>query len=81
MSSFDIQFDKVQELKKNVAKLKMMYVSTQKELEKETKVLQDTCQHEFIKEPDGDYHKPGYYYICKKCDYFTMYNPIYLNKN
>ena len=49
----------------------------QKELEKETKSLQNVCQHEFIRESDGDYHKPGYYYTCKKCDYFTRYNPKY----
>lgn len=77
MSSFELQFEKVQELKKNVAKLRMMYISTQKELEKETKSLQNICQHEFIKESDGDYHKPGYYYTCKRCDYFTRYNPKY----
>lgn len=81
MSSFDLQFDKVQQLKKDVARVRMMYISLQKEFEKETKVLQEICNHEFIKESDGDYHKPGYYYTCKKCDYFTMYNPIYLNKN
>lgn len=77
MSTYDIQFDKVQELKKNVVKLRMMYISTKHELEKETKMLQDICQHEFIRESDGDYHKPGYYYTCKKCDYFTRYNPKY----
>lgn len=80
MSTYDIQFDKVQELKKNVVKLRLMYISTKNELEKETKMLQDICQHEFIRESDGDYHKPGYYYTCKKCDYFTMYNPMYLNR-
>lgn len=80
MSSFEVQFDKVQELKKNVIKLRMMYISIQKELEKETKILQENCQHEFIRESDGDYHKPGYYYVCKNCDYFTMYNPSYLNR-
>jgi hypothetical protein len=74
MSSFELQFDKVQELKKSVSKLRIMYSSMQQELEIEKKKLQNICQHKFIKESDGDYHKPGYYYTCKKCDYFTMYN-------
>jgi hypothetical protein len=79
MSSFDLQFDKVQQLKKDVTKLKMLYISYKKELEKETTVLQDICKHEYIRESDGDYHKPGYYYTCKKCDYFTRFTPKEFN--
>lgn len=79
--SFELQFDKVQHLKKEVKRLKMMYIAMREELEKETKVLQEECQHEFIKESDGDYHKSGYYYTCKKCDYFTMYTPKEFNLN
>lgn len=80
-SSFDIQFEKVQELKKNLVNLKMMYQSKKKELDFEIKNLQQVCSHEFIEESDGDYHKPGYYYTCKHCAYFTRYNPEskYLN--
>lgn len=75
MSSFELQFDKVQHLKKDVRKLKMMYITMKEELDKETTKLQEICQHEYIRESDGDYHKPGYYYTCKRCDYFTRYTP------
>lgn len=31
--------------------------------------LQQTCNHTFIRESDGDYHKPRFYYICSECQY------------
>ena len=81
MSSFELQFDKVQHLKKDVRRLKMMYITMKQELDKETIKLQETCQHEYMRESDGDYHKPGYYYTCKRCDYFTRYTPKEFNLN
>ena len=38
--------------------------------------MQMTCRHEeFMAEDNGDYHKPGYYYTCAKCGYFTNIKP------
>lgn len=37
--------------------------------------LQRVCQHEFIATDNGDYHKPGYYYTCKKCQFWSMSRP------
>lgn len=73
--SFDNQVTKVKTLKKELLLLKIDYNNKKQELEEETKILQNICEHEFIRESDGDYHKPGYYYTCKKCDYFTRYTP------
>jgi hypothetical protein len=74
--SFDNQVTKVDMIKKELLLLKMEYNNKKQELEKEIKVLQDICEHEFIRESDGDYHKPGYYYTCKHCDYFTRYTQV-----
>lgn len=76
MSSFDNQVTKVNIIKKELLLLKIEYNNKKQELEKETKILQDSCEHEFIRESDGDYHKPGYFYTCKKCDYFTRYTQV-----
>lgn len=42
-------------------------------LERIKEDYQKTCDHDFIKEDDGDYHRPGYYYTCKHCHYFSRF--------
>lgn len=73
--SFDNQVTKVAIIKRELLLLKIEYNNKKEELEQELKILQDICEHEFIRESDGDYHKPGFYYTCKHCDYFTRYKP------
>jgi hypothetical protein len=33
--------------------------------------IQNSCEHSFIREDNGDCHKSGYYYTCSKCNYWT----------
>lgn len=46
------------------------------------KALETSCpQHEFLMKDNGDYHSPGYNYICKHCKYFTNIRPqVYSNR-
>lgn len=44
-------------------------------IDKETLKIQRSCEHEFVSEPNGDYHSPGYYYTCVKCNYWTNIRP------
>jgi len=39
--------------------------------------LQEICSregHEFVKEQGNDYHNPGCYYTCKRCDHVSKRN-------
>lgn len=49
--------------------------ATRKLLEEQQKVLEELCEknggHDFIRESDGDCHRSGWYYTCKRCAYFT----------
>jgi hypothetical protein len=74
--SFEQQLSKIQIIKRELFTLNRQYTITKYELDKQMKVLQDICEHEFIRESDGDYHNPGYYYTCKHCDYFTRYTQV-----
>jgi hypothetical protein len=73
--SFETQQSIVKTLKDEMHRLNHLYKSKQYQYKIELEKLQQICQHEFIRESDGDYHKPGFYYTCKKCDYFTRYTP------
>lgn len=73
--SFDNQVTKVAIIKRELLLLKIEYNNKKEELEKELQILQEICKHEYIRESDGDYHKPGFYYTCKHCDYFTRNKP------
>lgn len=44
------------------------------EYRKEKAKLQEICNHSFFKEDDGDYHRPGHYFICSKCQFVTRVN-------
>lgn len=45
------------------------------ELEHAERALQRVCHHEFVATDNGDYHKPGYYYTCEKCRFWSMTRP------
>lgn len=49
--------------------------SKKKKLRKAYISLHQCCSHEFQRESDGDYHKPGFYYICYKCHFSTTNEP------
>ncbi len=41
--------------------------------------MQVLCEkegHQFVAEPDDDYHNTRIVYTCKRCDYFTRYKPM-----
>ena len=70
------QLDKIGKLRCAVEALELTKKKIQMELDNEVAVLQQTCDHkEFIAEDNGDYHKPGYYYTCTCCNYFTTQRP------
>ena len=60
-------------LKDDMYRLNYLYKTTKNQYQIELEKLQNICKHEYVAEPNGDYHKPGYYYVCKKCEHFTMY--------
>jgi hypothetical protein len=66
--SFEEQLLKVENIKGELFVLNRQYTVKKYELEKQMRVLQEVCQHNFIRESDGDYHKPSFYYICKTCN-------------
>jgi hypothetical protein len=74
--SFEEQEKRVKELKKEVYKFNYLHNQSKHKLKIELEKLQKMCIHNYIAEQNGDYHKPGYYYVCEKCDHFTMYNPF-----
>lgn len=39
-------------------------------------ILTKLCPHEcYTAYDDGDYHRPGYYYVCKLCKKTVMFKP------
>lgn len=73
---FEEQNKLVKDLKNEVYRLSYLYNQSKCKLKTEIEKLQTMCEHNYIAEPNGDYHKPGYYYVCEKCEHFTMYNPF-----
>lgn len=70
------QLEKVNQLRSEYFKMINMSDKLKKKMEQEVEKLQKECSHEeFYKEDDGDYHRPGYYYTCKLCGYFTKCKP------
>lgn len=66
----------VNDLKKELYDLENKIKTVKDTYEKELKKLQKECTHEeYNGESDGDYHKPGYYYTCKVCKYWTNTRP------
>lgn len=77
--SFQEQLTKVKALGLVLDILEKQTEDVRCELVKEQKLLQEMCTHDFVAESDGDYHKPGYYYVCKSCKYFTRVKPVTKN--
>lgn len=71
--------ERVAELKGAVEELRSRLCDLEHELARETKRLQRECDHEeYDVESDGDVHRPGKYYTCKQCGYFTKFRPVNL---
>jgi hypothetical protein len=49
--------------------------SKKKELEVAEINLRAICKHDYYAEDNGDYHKPGWYYVCSICKHWTNYRP------
>ena len=48
----------------------------QKTLRSEEKKLRDMCTHKVYRtEDNGDYHRPGVYYVCKTCKLIMTKKP------
>ena len=55
-------------------------------IKEKERLLQYCSKHEFLATSNGDYHKPGYFFTCKHCQYWTNIKPkdypiIYTNDN
>lgn len=73
---FEMHKNTVESLQQTIDNMKSDLCHLEELLEKETKIFQRMCGHEeYLAQPDGDYHKPGYYYTCKKCAYWTNTRP------
>ena len=66
---------KLNDLKEKVGIKYAEITFLKRELAETSLLLQSKCEHTFYRERDCDYHKPGYYYICEKCDYMTRFEP------
>lgn len=62
----------VRSMKEYMEKLQAELWKTEQVYKEKLRILQQSCSHEFIKEPNHDYHRPGYYYTCKHCDMLTL---------
>lgn len=59
--------DRLVQMRREVSQLQELY-------DKSLRVFQEACSregHDFEKESDGDCHSCGYYYTCRRCNYFT----------
>lgn len=70
-STFETKLKKVQSMQQSLEALQTQVEHLRYELKQEQKELQEMCVHDFFAESDGDYHRPGYYYICKHCNFLT----------
>ena len=70
------RYDHVMQLKTQVSELRSKLYELEEELSRETKKLQKECEHrEYDVESDGDVHRSGHYYTCKRCGYFSKFRP------
>jgi hypothetical protein len=78
-TSFEVQKAKVKMLSKELYEIRHREGELKLELQQETAVFQELCGietgHDYVAEPDGDYHKPSYNYICHTCNHFTKMRP------
>lgn len=65
------EYKLVKELENDIEALHNIIGNKKNELKKAIVKLENICDHQFIAENNGDYHKPGYYYTCSICKYWT----------
>lgn len=65
------QVNKVRDLQEQVRNARNILCFLEDMLKKETRELQNICQHDFIRESDDDYHNTRFYHVCTKCQYVT----------
>jgi hypothetical protein len=65
----------VKTLEEEVMELESNLKSKKKELEVAEINLRSICTHDYYAEDNGDYHKPGWYYVCSICNHWTNYCP------
>lgn len=64
----DVLFEQLRDAEDKVHQLKQEWKAALEE-------WQRVCSHEYQREDNGDYHKPGYYYTCKHCAHFRTSKP------
>jgi hypothetical protein len=70
----------IKNLKKDIESLNTSLKEKQNQLKTAIKDLQSVCEHDFFAEHNGDYHKPGWYYTCSICNYWTNCRPNKVHK-
>lgn len=59
----------IKNIKKEIYNHLVILSNLEKKLKDEQKTLKSICNHDYIRENDGDYHKLTYYLVCSKCSY------------
>lgn len=70
-----IEYKNVKVLEEEIIKIQSNLKNKKKELELAENNLRSICEHDYYAEDNGDYHKPGWYYICSICKHWTNYRP------
>jgi hypothetical protein len=70
-----VEYKIVKELEDDIITLNNTIESKKKTLKIASAKLENICDHNFIAEDNGDYHKSGYYYTCSVCKYWTNIRP------
>lgn len=69
----------LKELTERLCALKEEVYNLEQLHRKKQELFQEKCGkigHQFVAEPDDDYHNTRMYYVCKRCDFFTRYRPF-----
>jgi hypothetical protein len=69
------QIDSVRDLRKRLYEARDHVRMMEADLKGEEERLQSVCNHDYVAEDNGDYHRPGYYYTCSICNHFTCFKP------
>lgn len=69
---------KIHKLEEYLQKLREQTRDIENMLEEERQQLCALCEtqeggHVFIRESDGDYHRPRWYHVCTRCHYSTQF--------
>lgn len=69
----------IQKLRNEIYIIRKRLQTLQAELLTTINCYQEECGkqgHEYVAEENGDYHNPGYYFTCKRCEHFTSRRPL-----